>query len=94
MSMEMRIAYWIALTLSGMYIWIQDESMEPRYQVGDIVLIKKTLRVGEGETALVLIRNQHAAIRNLLETGDEDYIFLFATNLKCPRSAFQRLILG
>lgn len=66
---------------------IQDDSMEPRYQVGDIVLIKKTPRVGEGKTALVLIRNHQAAIRNVLEMGD-DHILLFATNPKWPPQRF------
>ncbi len=49
-----------------------------------MVLIKRTHRVGKEETVLVLIRNQQPAIRNLLETGDDDHIFLFITNPKCP----------
>lgn len=70
-------------------IRVMDDSMEPRYQVGDIVFIRKTEIAGEGEPPLIVIRNKQAAIRNVLEMGD-DHILLFATNPKWPPQCFNK----
>ena len=59
------------------YLRVTNDSMTPKYQVGDLVLIRQQSTVNDGEVAVVLIEDE-ACLKKVYVTNDD--IWLHSTN--------------
>ena len=60
------------------YLRVTSDSMTPKYQVGDLVLIRQQSTISDGEVAAVLIKEKEACMRKVYFTNDD--IWLHSTN--------------
>lgn len=60
------------------YLRVTSDSMTPKYQVEDLVLIRQQSTISDGEVAAVLIKEKEACLRKVYFTNDD--IWLHSTN--------------
>ena len=64
------------------YLKVRGDSMIPKYQPGDLVLIRRQPIVEEGEIAAALVESETATLKKVYH--QDDYIFLHSTNPAYP----------
>ena len=60
------------------YLRVRGDSMTPKYQPGDLVLIRRQPIVEEGEIAAVLVQEETATLKKVYRIND--YVLLHSTN--------------
>ena len=64
------------------YLKVRGDSMIPKYQPGDLVLIRRQPLVEEGEIAAVLVESETATLKKVYH--QDDFVFLHSTNPAYP----------
>lgn len=60
------------------YLRVKGDSMQPKYQPDDLVLIRRQDYVAEGEVAAVLVSGEEATLKRVYPAGER--IWLYSTN--------------